>query len=69
MFSSLKGWFYGLPPETFASAMEKSGVSAAALGTGYVVFFFYSALLGTIGIALAFMVARLPPINEEAAPA
>lgn len=67
MFASLKPLFYNLPPQTFASAMEKSGVSAAALGAGYVVFFIYSALLGTVGIALAFLVARLPPVREETA--
>ncbi|KRB48648.1 MAG: MFS transporter [Pseudomonadota bacterium] len=65
LFASLKSLFAALPPETFASAMEKSGVSAAALGSGYMVFFCYSALLGVIGIVLAFMVARLPPIHEE----
>ncbi|MBR7618048.1 MFS transporter [Phenylobacterium sp. 20VBR1] len=56
-FSGLKALFTGLPPQTFASAMEKSHVSAAALGSGYVVFFVYSALLGVVGIVLVFIVA------------
>jgi MFS transporter, PAT family, beta-lactamase induction signal transducer AmpG len=64
-FASLKGLFANLPAETFASAMEKSGVSAAALGAGYVTFFFYSALLGVVGIVLAFAVARLDPQPKD----
>ena len=37
MLSRLNGLFAGLPPESFAAAVERSGVSPAALGTGYVV--------------------------------
>lgn len=36
----------------FASAMEKSQVSPAALGAGYTVFFLYSALAGALGVIL-----------------
>jgi PAT family beta-lactamase induction signal transducer AmpG len=57
VFSGLTGLFAGVPPETFAAAFEKSGVSPAALGAGYVVFFIYSALIGIAAIILAFMVA------------
>lgn len=64
-FAIFNPLFYSLPPETFASAMEKSGVTPAALGAGYVTFFIYSALLGLIGIALAFAVARLNPQPKE----
>lgn len=64
-FAIFNPLFYGLPPETFASAMEKSGVTPSALGAGYVTFFIYSALLGLIGIALAFAVARLNPQPKE----
>jgi PAT family beta-lactamase induction signal transducer AmpG len=56
--SSLKTLFSGLPPEAFAGAMEKSSVSPAALGAGYVLFFFYSSVLGVAAIILAFMVAH-----------
>ena len=38
----------------FASAMEKSQVSPAALGSGYIVFFLYSALAGVLAILLTF---------------
>jgi len=52
------GMFSNLPPESFAQAAEKSGVTPAALASGYTVFFIYSTLIGTFAIVLAFMVAR-----------
>jgi PAT family beta-lactamase induction signal transducer AmpG len=58
VLSSLKGFFSALPPESFAGAVERSRVSAAALGTGYVVFFIYSALIGIFAVALSIMVLR-----------
>lgn len=65
-FGGLKSLFAGLPPETYAEAMEKSGVTASALGSGYVVFFVYSALIGLAGVILAFWVARITPRPEAA---
>ncbi len=56
-FSVFNGWFAALPPETFAQSVERSGVSAAALGSGYSVFFIYSALVGVFAVVLAFIVA------------
>jgi PAT family beta-lactamase induction signal transducer AmpG len=50
-------WFSGLPPESFAQSIERSGVSAPALGSGYTVFFIYSALVGVFAVILAFIVA------------
>ncbi len=68
--SGLKSLFTGLPPEAFATAMEKSGVTPAALGSGYLVFFVYTALVGVLGIILAFWVARItPPAADEPAKA
>jgi PAT family beta-lactamase induction signal transducer AmpG len=58
VLSRLKGFFTDLPPENFAAAVERSGVSPAALGTGYAVFFAYSALIGVFAIGLAFAVLR-----------
>jgi PAT family beta-lactamase induction signal transducer AmpG len=52
------GLFAGLSPETFAQAVERSGVSPAALGSGYVTFFIYSCAIGIFGIVLAFIVVR-----------
>jgi MFS transporter, PAT family, beta-lactamase induction signal transducer AmpG len=56
MFGALTGLFGGMPAETYSRASD-IGVSPAALGTGYVVFFIYSALVGVAGIVLAIIVA------------
>ena len=56
MFAPLQSMFTGLPPETFATAIEKSGVTAQALGSGYLVFFIYSAAVG-VAVRVA-----LPPV-------
>jgi PAT family beta-lactamase induction signal transducer AmpG len=45
-------------PENFVKAMERSGVTPAALGSGYVMFFIYSAVIGVVGIILALIVER-----------
>ncbi|MEW5684086.1 MAG: MFS transporter [Pseudomonadota bacterium] len=65
-FAGLKGLFAGLPPEAFATAMEKSNVSPAALGAGYLVFFLYSSAVGVAAIVLAFMVAAREKTRSEA---
>ncbi|WP_374575101.1 MFS transporter [Phenylobacterium sp.] len=64
--AALKGLFAHTPPDAFAGAVAKSGVSAAALGAGYVAFFFYSAAIGAIGIVLAFAVALRQPKTDAA---
>jgi PAT family beta-lactamase induction signal transducer AmpG len=56
--SSLKGLFTTQAPDNFATAMERSGVTPAGLGTGYVVFFTYSALIGTFAVVLSLTVLR-----------
>jgi PAT family beta-lactamase induction signal transducer AmpG len=56
--SKFMGMFSNLPPESFGPAAEKSGVTAAALASGYTVFFIYSTLIGAFAIVLAFIVAR-----------
>jgi PAT family beta-lactamase induction signal transducer AmpG len=58
VLSTLKGWFAGHAPENFATAFERSGVTPAALGTGYVVFFTYSALLGVFAVVLSLAVQQ-----------
>jgi PAT family beta-lactamase induction signal transducer AmpG len=55
VFSPLNGLFAGLPPESFADALERSGVGPAALGSGYTVFFIYSALIGAFAVVLTFI--------------
>ncbi|MFZ5721545.1 MAG: AmpG family muropeptide MFS transporter [Pseudomonadota bacterium] len=61
LFATLKAMFAGLPPDAFAGAMEKSGVTPPALGAGYLVFFLYSALIGVAAVILAFIVAHRTP--------
>jgi PAT family beta-lactamase induction signal transducer AmpG len=56
-FAMFNGFFSNIPPETFAGAMEKSGVSPIALGSGYISFFFYSVVIGFFAVVLAFIVA------------
>ena len=56
--SGLKSIFQTQAPENFAAAVERSGVTPAALGSGYVVFFAYSALIGVFAFALAVVVER-----------
>jgi PAT family beta-lactamase induction signal transducer AmpG len=58
VFSGLPALFAGVPPESYASAFEKSGVSPAALASGYAAFFLYSFLIGLFAIALTIKVAR-----------
>jgi PAT family beta-lactamase induction signal transducer AmpG len=55
---TIKGVLATQAPENFAKAMERSGVTPAALGTGYVTFFIYSALIGVFAIALSILVER-----------
>jgi PAT family beta-lactamase induction signal transducer AmpG len=74
--SALKGLFDRVPPESYATAMEKSQVTAAALGTGYMVFYLYSTAIGVFSIVLSFMVAarqgdlpKTETADEKPAPA
>ena len=66
--AGLKAFLRGVPPESYATAMEKSGVSPAALGSGYMTFYLYSTVIGVFAIVLAFMVARRQPQPDESAP-
>jgi PAT family beta-lactamase induction signal transducer AmpG len=50
--------FTDLPPGAFAAAVERSAVSPAALGSGYLVFFTYSTCIGLVAVVLAFVVAK-----------
>lgn len=68
MFGALKGLFQHLPGDAYTRAADL-GVSAPALGVGYVVFFIYSALIGVAGVVLAIVIAarRVTPTAEEPA--
>ena len=56
--TTLTGLFAARPEQSFATALEKSGVSPEALGAGYVLFFLYSALIGVFALALAVIVQK-----------
>ena len=56
--TTLKDFVAAHAPDNFVTAVERSGVSPAALGTGYIVFFAYSALIGIFAIVLALAVRR-----------
>ena len=56
--AGVKSLFSTQAPDNFATAMERSGVTPAALGTGYVTFFTYSALLGGFAVVLSLEVLR-----------
>ena len=58
MLSGVRSLVASQAPENFATAVERSGVTPAALGTGYVTFFAYSALIGVFAIVLSFIVQR-----------
>jgi PAT family beta-lactamase induction signal transducer AmpG len=60
-FAPLTSLFTHTPPTAFAQAMSKSQVAPAALGAGYVAFFFYSGLVGVLSMVLAVLVARRTP--------
>ncbi|WP_293676071.1 MFS transporter [uncultured Phenylobacterium sp.] len=57
-FAALLPLFSRLPANAYAGAMERSGVTPAGLGAGYLVFFLYSAVIGAAAVVLAFIVAK-----------
>jgi PAT family beta-lactamase induction signal transducer AmpG len=64
--AALKALFVRTPPETFAAAGAKLGVSGQAMGAGYVAFFIYTALIGVAAIILSFLVAARQPKVQAA---
>jgi PAT family beta-lactamase induction signal transducer AmpG len=70
--AALTGLFSGLPPVSFADGAADLGVSAAALGAGYLVFFLYSCAVGVVALALALVIARRqarrPALQDRTAP-
>lgn len=62
----LRGLVARVPPESYAGAMEKSGVTPAALGVGYFVFYLYTTLIGVFGMILVFYVAARQPKPDAA---
>ncbi len=58
MLSPLQALFAGVPPETFAGSMQRSGVGPSALGAGYAAFFIYSTAIGAFAVVLTLLVIR-----------
>jgi PAT family beta-lactamase induction signal transducer AmpG len=63
----LRNLFAHTPPQAFASAFAKSHVSPIALGSGYIVFFIYSGLVGVASMVLVMLVARSAKDPEQSA--
>jgi PAT family beta-lactamase induction signal transducer AmpG len=68
VLSGVKGIMAVEAPENFVRAFERSGVSPAALGTGYVVFFAYSALIGVFALVLSLAVYRRSAGSDASQP-
>lgn len=65
--AGMQAFFRDLPAGSFARAAD-IGVSPAALGAGYVMFFFYSCLIGVAALVLALLIARKQKQQEAQAP-
>jgi PAT family beta-lactamase induction signal transducer AmpG len=58
LLSGLKSLVDAQAPGNFAAAMERSGVTAGALGAGYITFFAYSTAIGVFAVVLSIAVQR-----------
>lgn len=65
VFAPLTGLFTRLPAGSLVEGAATSGVTPAALGAGYVVFFLYSTVIGVFAIVLAFIVAAKQTALQE----
>lgn len=72
LLGGLRGFFQDLPDDAFARAADL-GVAPASLGAGYVMFFFYSCLIGVLALVLALIIARkqgqIDALKPQPAPA
>lgn len=64
-FAGLRPLFARLPEGSLAVGAATSGVTPAALGAGYVVFFLYSTIIGVFAVVLAFVVAGKQTALQE----
>jgi PAT family beta-lactamase induction signal transducer AmpG len=58
VLAGVKAFVMSHAPQNFAAAVERSGVSPGGLGSGYIVFFAYTALLGVASVILSIAVWR-----------
>lgn len=62
----IRGWFAGLPAVSFAEPARALGVSREALGTGYVVFFTYTTVIGAVAVALClWLISHQKSVDEK----
>jgi PAT family beta-lactamase induction signal transducer AmpG len=61
--AAVKAFVASEAPQNFATAVQRSGVTPAALGTGYILFFTYSAVLGVFAVLLSVAVERRQRLN------
>jgi PAT family beta-lactamase induction signal transducer AmpG len=61
--AAIKAFVASEAPQNFATAVQRSGVTPAALGTGYILFFTYSAVLGVFAVLLSVAVERRQRLN------
>lgn len=54
----MQPWFSHLPKNAFADAGAQLSISGASMAAGYTAFFAYTALVGILGIILAFFISR-----------
>jgi PAT family beta-lactamase induction signal transducer AmpG len=66
VLSGLKALVAAQAPENFGAALQRSGVSAGALGAGYMTFFAYTALIGVFAAVLSIIVLRRQAQPREA---
>jgi len=69
--ATIKAFVASEAPQNFAAAVQRSGVTPAALGTGYILFFTDSAVLGVFAVLLSVAVERRlrlkpPPSGDPA---
>ena len=63
--ASFRGLFSNLTPESYAKPSQVLGVTREALGTGYIVFFTYSSVIGVLAIILCFWLNSIPQVLDE----
>ena len=61
LFAVFTSLLSAVTPDAYVAGAEKTGVSPAALGAGYVTFFVYSAAIGIAAIVLTLTVANRTP--------
>lgn len=62
---AMTGWFAGMPTTSYAKPAQILGVSREALGSGYIVFFAYTSVIGVLAIALSLWLIRVQKTQDD----